>query len=33
MQNNPQQVVIVGMGDLGMEVARRLQAEGLQVVG
>ena len=33
MQNNPQQVLIVGMGDLGMEVAKRLLTEDLQVVG
>lgn len=33
MQNKPQQILIVGMGDLGTEVAMRLLAEGLQVVG
>lgn len=33
MQNNPQQILIVGMGDLGLEVAKRLLAEGKQVIG
>lgn len=32
MQNNPQQVLIVGMGDLGAEVARQLLAENMQIV-
>ena len=33
MQNNSQQILIVGMGDLGLEVAKRLLAEGKQVIG
>lgn len=33
MQHNSQRALIVGLGDLGLEIAKRLQSEGMQVYG
>lgn len=33
MQHKPPQILIVGLGDLGLEIAKRLHSEGMQVYG